>query len=72
MKVAIFKDTYPEDKVTENDQDCIMKGMGKMLRRTPIGELPHLKSNRLEVPTISLVSGSLKLLTIIGWDLGPD
>jgi hypothetical protein len=48
MKVAVFKDTYPEDKVTENDQDCILEEPGRMLRRSPIGELPHLKSYRLE------------------------
>jgi hypothetical protein len=47
IKVAIFKDTYPEDKVSENDQDCILEEPGKMLHRTPIGELPHLKSYRL-------------------------
>jgi hypothetical protein len=48
IKVAIFKDTFPEDKVTENDQDCILEELGKMLHRAPIGELPHLKSYRLE------------------------
>jgi hypothetical protein len=48
IKVAIFKDTFPEDKVTVNDQDCILEELGKMLRRTPTGELPHLKSYRLE------------------------
>jgi hypothetical protein len=47
VRVAIFKDTFPEDQVTENDQDCILEELGKMLRRTPI-ELPHLKSYRLE------------------------
>jgi hypothetical protein len=47
IRVAIFKDTFPEDKVTENDQGCILEGLGKILRMTPI-ELPHLKSYRLE------------------------
>jgi hypothetical protein len=37
IRVAIFKDTFPEDKVTENDQDCILEELGKMLRRTRIG-----------------------------------
>jgi hypothetical protein len=48
IKVAIFKVTYPEDKVTENDQGCILEELGRMLCRTPIGELPHLKSYRQE------------------------
>jgi hypothetical protein len=52
IRVAIFKDTFPEDKVTENDQDCILEELGKMLRRTPIGELPHSKSYRLEGGTL--------------------
>jgi hypothetical protein len=34
--------------VTINDQDCILAELGKVLRRTPLGELPHLKSYRLE------------------------
>jgi hypothetical protein len=34
--------------VTINNQDCILAELGKVLRRTPLGELPHLKSYRLE------------------------
>jgi hypothetical protein len=41
IKVAIFKETYPEDMVTESNQGCILEELGIMLRRTPIGELPH-------------------------------
>jgi hypothetical protein len=48
IKIAIFKETYPEDKLTEHDQDNILKELGRVLHRTPIGELPHLKSYRLE------------------------
>jgi hypothetical protein len=44
IKVAIFKDTYPEDKLTEDDQDSILEALGEVLCRTPKGELPHLKS----------------------------
>jgi hypothetical protein len=48
IKLAIFKETYPEDKLTENDQENILEDLGRVLRGTPIGELPHLKSYRLE------------------------
>jgi hypothetical protein len=48
MRVAIFKDAFPEEKVTINDQDCILAELGKVLRRTPLGELPHLNSYKLE------------------------
>jgi hypothetical protein len=47
-KIAIFKKTYPEDKLTEHDQDNILEELGKELRGTPVGELPHLISYRLE------------------------
>jgi hypothetical protein len=46
IRVAILKYIFSEDKVTENDQDCILEELGEVLRRTPI-ELPHLKSHRL-------------------------
>jgi hypothetical protein len=42
-----IKDTCPEDKLTEDDQDSILEALGEVLRRTPKGELPHLKSYRL-------------------------
>jgi hypothetical protein len=48
IKVDIFRETYPEDKLTEENQNSILEVLGEVLRRTPIGELPHLKSNRLE------------------------
>jgi hypothetical protein len=49
IRIAIFKETYPEDKLTEDDQNSILEtlGGGGVLRRTPREELPHLKSYRL-------------------------
>jgi hypothetical protein len=78
MKIVIFEETSPADKLTEHDQDSILEELGRVLRGTP-KELPHLKSYRLEggaliyiyiyAPTNSLVHGSL---TIRGWDQEPD
>jgi hypothetical protein len=51
-KIAIFKETYPEDKLNEDDQRYILVELGKVLRRTPLEELPHLKSYRLEGGTL--------------------
>jgi hypothetical protein len=48
IKVAIFRVTYPIDKLTEDDQNYILEVLGEVLRRTKIGEIPHLKSYRLE------------------------
>jgi hypothetical protein len=48
IKIAIFRKAYPEDKLTEEDQNCILEVLGRVLHRTPIGELPQLKSYRLE------------------------
>jgi hypothetical protein len=42
IKTAIFRETYPEDKLTGNDQTYILEVLGKVLRGTPIEELPHL------------------------------
>jgi hypothetical protein len=47
IKIVIFKETYPEDKLTE-DQNNILEELGRVLSGTPIGELPHLRSYRLE------------------------
>jgi hypothetical protein len=46
-KIAVFRETYPEDKQTENDQNFILKKLGRVLRGTPI-ELPRPRSYRLE------------------------
>lgn len=48
VKIAIFRETYPEGKITEDDQNCILEELGRVFRATPVGELPHLKSYRLE------------------------
>jgi hypothetical protein len=77
--IAIFKETYPEDKLTQHGQESILEELGRVLCGTPIGELPHLKSYRLEggaliyiyALTNSLVNGSSETLTITGWDQGP-
>jgi hypothetical protein len=47
-QVGIFKEYYPEDKMTEDDQDHILEELGRVFRGTPKGELPHLRSFRLE------------------------
>jgi hypothetical protein len=52
IKIAIFRETYPEDKLNDEDQNYILEKMGRTLCRTPIGELPHLKSYRLERGTL--------------------
>jgi hypothetical protein len=48
FKIAIFRETYPEDKITEEDRNSILDILGEALRRTPLEELPPLKSYRLE------------------------
>jgi hypothetical protein len=48
IKIAILKENYPEDKLTEDDQEHILEELGRVFRGTPKGELPHLKSFRLE------------------------
>jgi hypothetical protein len=80
-KITIFREIHPEDKLTEDDKISILEEQRKMLCRTPIGELPHLKSYRLGGGTLiyiyiyslskSLVNGSSKPLIITDWDEGP-
>jgi hypothetical protein len=45
---AIFKETYPEDELNEEDQNYILEKLGRVLCRIATGELPHLKFYRLE------------------------
>jgi hypothetical protein len=47
IKLAIFKEKYPEDKLTENDQDHILEELRRVFCGTLQGELPHLRSFRL-------------------------
>jgi hypothetical protein len=58
IKVAIFRGMCHEDKVKGDYQKCKLEELRRMLRGSPIGELQHLKSYRLEggVPTNSLVN----------------
>jgi hypothetical protein len=42
--MAIFNDLYTEDKLNEDDQQSILDVLREVLRRTPVEELPHLKS----------------------------
>jgi hypothetical protein len=35
VKIAIFRETYPEDKLTEDDQNSILEVLGEVLCRTP-------------------------------------
>jgi hypothetical protein len=80
IKIALFKETYLEDKLTEHEQLSILEQLGRVLLGTPIRELPHLNSYRLEggaltylyALTNTLVNGSSEPLTITGWDQGPD
>jgi hypothetical protein len=44
IKVVIIKENYPEDKLTEDEQDLIPKETRKVFSRTPKEELMHPKS----------------------------
>lgn len=44
----ICKENYPEDKLTEDEQDLILEELGRVLCWTPKGELLHLRSFRQE------------------------
>jgi hypothetical protein len=47
FKIVIFRETFPEDRITMDDRDSIFEILGEALRRTPLAELPCLKSYRL-------------------------
>jgi hypothetical protein len=75
VKVAIFKENYLGDKLMEDEQDLILKVLGRVFHGT-LKELKHLKSFRLVhscmcVLSNSLVNDSSRKLTITGWDQGP-
>jgi hypothetical protein len=40
IKIVIFKENYLEDKLTQVDQDHILKKLGSVFRGTPKGALP--------------------------------
>jgi hypothetical protein len=77
IKIAVFRETYPEDKLTEDDQNSILEALGEVLRRTPTGQLPHLKSYRLKGGALIYICDDqhsvqwLIKLTITGWNQGP-
>jgi hypothetical protein len=65
IKIAIFKETYPENKLTEHDhQESILEELGRVLHGTSIGELPHLKSYRLEGGTLIYIQADRKVAHI--------
>jgi hypothetical protein len=43
-----FKEKHPEDKLTEDDQDKILEELETVFGGRPKGQLPHLRSFRLE------------------------
>jgi hypothetical protein len=55
IRVAIFKKNYPEDKLTEDEQDHIFEELGRVYHGTAKGELPHLRYFRLEGGTLTYV-----------------
>jgi hypothetical protein len=55
IKIAIFKENYPEDKLTKDEQDHILAELGRVFHGTTKGELPHLTSFRLEEGTFTKV-----------------
>jgi hypothetical protein len=58
IKIAMFREIYPEDKLTEDNQNYIPEELGRVLCRAPRGELPHLKSYRLERGTLIYASAN--------------
>jgi hypothetical protein len=48
MNIVIFKENYPEDELTKDDQGHILEKLGRVLHGTLKGKLPHPRSFRLE------------------------
>jgi hypothetical protein len=76
-KIAIFKETYTKDTITKHDQDIILEELDKALRGTPVGELPHLMSYRLEKSALIYVcadhqSGQWLIRAIDNYRLGTE
>jgi hypothetical protein len=44
IKVAYLQRNLSEDKLIEGDRNSILETLGELLRRTPKGDLPQLKS----------------------------
>jgi hypothetical protein len=43
VKIAILKENYPEEKLTEDEQDLILEELGRVFHGTPKLELSHMK-----------------------------
>jgi hypothetical protein len=43
IKIAIFKENYPEDKLTKDDQDHPLEELESVFCGTLKGELPHVR-----------------------------
>jgi hypothetical protein len=48
MNIVIFKENYPKDELTEDDQRLILEELERVLHGTLKVKLPHLRSFRLE------------------------
>lgn len=48
IKVAIIKKNYPEVKLTWNEQDLILKELGRIFQRILNRKLPNMRSSRVE------------------------
>jgi hypothetical protein len=48
VKIAILKENYPEDKLSEEDQDLILAEIVRVFRMTPRDRLLQFRSYRLE------------------------
>jgi hypothetical protein len=60
IKIAIFKENYPENKLAEDDQDHILDELGRVFHGTLKGELPHLRCFRLEGGALMYVCADQK------------
>jgi hypothetical protein len=72
-KIAIFNETYPDDKLTEHNQESIQRELRMVLHVTTTGELPHLSPTdrrkvHLYIHALAniLVNSLLEPLTITG------
>jgi hypothetical protein len=48
IRITIFRHSYSENNITEDDQNYILEESGRVLRGDPVRELPHLKSYTLD------------------------
>jgi hypothetical protein len=55
IKIAIFKVNHPENKPTKGNQDLILHELGMVSCSIPDGELPQVRSFRLETDILICV-----------------